>query len=205
MSGYAFRRRTGTGAATSARLKSWGNARTNRLQLGSFIVIVAQLLPSCNLLLFLVAVFVCSWYSTAERASGNTMKVPPSLSRSATRFITQAYHSSPRPQAIRSFCRQTSAVRALRVIAPARTFCTSSRYCIALTPGSSDPEAPNTAAATDSHSGGSAAELSDGQYHEIADTYLNKLLLALEEKAEASSEIEVEYSVSLHSGWHSIL
>lgn len=39
------------------------------------------------------------------------------------------------------------------------------------------------------------AELSDSQYHDIADTYINRLLLALEEKAEASSDTEVEYSV----------
>lgn len=123
------------------------------------------------------------------------MKVPSLLSRAATRTLTQTHHSSPGLQALRPISGRSANRRLPRTFAFTRPLSSSSRHRIALTPGSSDPESPNTESHADSQSIGRTADLTDGQYHDIADTYINRLLLALEEKAEASSDTEVEYSV----------
>ena len=62
-----------------------------------------------------------------------------------------------------------------------------------LQPDSSEPAPPNT----EPHPGsGSAAQISDAEYHEIADQYLNSLVLATEELSERNSDgLEVEFSV----------
>ncbi|KIX99575.1 uncharacterized protein Z520_05151 [Fonsecaea multimorphosa CBS 102226] len=68
-----------------------------------------------------------------------------------------------------------------------------------LQPHSDDPNPPNT---EPSHGPGStptgAAQISDSEYHEIADQYLNTLVLAMEELAESNSEgIEAEFSAGV--------
>lgn len=66
-----------------------------------------------------------------------------------------------------------------------------------LSPDSSDPKPPNT----EDHNVGSGkqepAHLSDAEYHEIADQYMNTLQLTLEEVADQDAQkgLEVEYSV----------
>jgi hypothetical protein len=79
---------------------------------------------------------------------------------------------------------------------PSRSLSFSAPYRLGLSPGSSNPPAPKTEASPEAQAEGTVAELETEQYHEIADTYLNNLLAALEEKAETSPDIEVEYSVS---------
>ncbi|KIW29271.1 iron donor protein CyaY [Cladophialophora immunda] len=65
-----------------------------------------------------------------------------------------------------------------------------------LQPDSSDPSPPNTEPTHGTPAG--AAQISDSEYHEIADQYLNTLVLAMEELAESSSEgIEAEFSAGV--------
>lgn len=85
----------------------------------------------------------------------------------------------------------------------ATSFSTSCRSLKGLQPGSSEPETPNTEA----HSGsGDAAQLSEAEYHEIADQYLDSLVLALEEMSEttanSSEALEVEFSAGVLTVTH---
>ncbi|KIW92586.1 iron donor protein CyaY [Cladophialophora bantiana CBS 173.52] len=65
-----------------------------------------------------------------------------------------------------------------------------------LQPDSSNPDPPNTEPSQSNSSG--AAQISDPEYHEIADQYLNTLVLAMEELAERSSEgVEAEFSAGV--------
>ena len=68
-----------------------------------------------------------------------------------------------------------------------------------LQPDSSDPEPPKTESPhTDGLSAG-PVQISDADYHETADQYLNTLVLALEELTEKTSDgVEVEFSVRVH-------
>lgn len=78
-----------------------------------------------------------------------------------------------------------------------RSFSSSQITPKGLSPESSDPPPPNT----EDHSVGDApTELTDAEYHEIADQYMNSLVLALEEMADGekggSEPVEVEFAVS---------
>lgn len=79
-----------------------------------------------------------------------------------------------------------------------RTFHASATRPKGLSPTSSEPEPPKG-----EHAGGAAhvaqpATLTTDEYHDLADQYINALVLKLEEMAEESSEkLEVEYSVCL--------
>lgn len=78
-----------------------------------------------------------------------------------------------------------------------RSFSNSRVAALTLSPTSSDPEPPKT---EDHGSGIQAAELTDSEYHEISDQYMNSLVLTLEELADGDKGgevVEVEYSVSL--------
>lgn len=88
---------------------------------------------------------------------------------------------------------RTSALspRFLRSSSP-RTFSTSRVSCKGILPESSEPAPPNT----DTSHGSSPAQLSDAEYHEISDQYLDTLVLALEELSESRTDgLEVEFSV----------
>lgn len=63
-----------------------------------------------------------------------------------------------------------------------------------LQPDSPDPSTPNTEPQV-SHSNTDPTPLSEEEYHEKADSYLERLVLALEEKAESNPDHEVEYDV----------
>lgn len=67
-----------------------------------------------------------------------------------------------------------------------------------LFPESSNPQPPNPEP-QDAGSSGEAAGLSDAEYHEIADQFLNSLVLTLEEMADQDSQtgLEVEYSAGV--------
>lgn len=74
-------------------------------------------------------------------------------------------------------------------------FSTSSWHSLGLTPDSEDPKPPQTESSSEGHK--AAADLTDAEFHEIADQYLNTLVLTLEEMADSEAEkgLEVEYSV----------
>ena len=76
-----------------------------------------------------------------------------------------------------------------------RCFSTTPYRAKGILPDSSNPPPRETESHDPSTSSASAAELSDTEYHEISDQYLNALVLALEEKAESAEGMEVEYSV----------
>jgi frataxin len=125
------------------------------------------------------------------------MKVPTSFPRCVSRSLGRIHpsYSISRSQAIRTLAQQKASKQLDRPLISYRPLTTSLRYHIKLDPGTSDPKAPKTQSHPDIDSHTTPADLSDSEYHEVADTYINALVLALEEKAEASSEIEVEYSV----------
>lgn len=126
------------------------------------------------------------------------MKPISSLPRLALRSITRPQSPFPRQQYIRSLFRPTTTTTSSRIARPlliSRPLSSSSTQYKGLSPESSDPAPPNTEPTAEDQASASPADLSDSQYHEIADEYLNNLVLALEEKAETSSDIEVEYSV----------
>ncbi len=79
-------------------------------------------------------------------------------------------------------------------------FSTSSYRFKGLQPDSSDPEPPKTEPSHDTDVNAGPAQISDAEYHEIADQYLNTLVLALEELAEKKSDgVEAEFSVCTNS------
>lgn len=81
-------------------------------------------------------------------------------------------------------------------ISSRRRFHLSPLSCKGLQPDSSDPQPPNIETAEGTGHLCKAATISVEEYHEIADEYIEDLLLALEEQAEvAQSGYEVEYSV----------
>jgi frataxin len=124
------------------------------------------------------------------------MKVSP-VSRSAPRALSRLYKPSQRLPTLQPLGRPSIRSIVSRPLFTSRTLSFSATYKLGLSPGSSDPPAPKTEASPEANDEGTVAELGVEQYHEIADTYLNNLLAALEEKAETSPDIEVEYSVSV--------
>ncbi|GAM41757.1 mitochondrial chaperone [Talaromyces pinophilus] len=81
-----------------------------------------------------------------------------------------------------------------------RSFLSTPAIRKGITPESSDPKAPNpqsnnAAAAAGATHVVEATPLSDKDYHEVADHYLEVLLGELERAQEDGSEIEAEYSV----------
>ncbi|KAJ9504262.1 hypothetical protein H2202_000318 [Exophiala xenobiotica] len=84
--------------------------------------------------------------------------------------------------------------------APRRAFSTSTVTFKGIQPDSSEPEPPNTESTEHSNH---PAELSDAEYHEIADQYLDTLVLALEEASEKASDgVEVEFSAGVLTVTH---
>lgn len=63
---------------------------------------------------------------------------------------------------------------------------------------SDSPEPQASSSTSSSASNKEAADISDAEYHELSDQYMNTLQLALEEAAESESQknLEVEFSVS---------
>lgn len=83
-------------------------------------------------------------------------------------------------------------------ISSRRRFHLSPLSCKGLQPDSSDPQPPNIETAEGTGHLCKAATISVEEYHEIADEYIEDLLLALEEQAEvAQSGYEVEYSAGV--------
>lgn len=81
-----------------------------------------------------------------------------------------------------------------------RTFLSTPAIRKGITPDSADPKAPNPQSSNAAVAAGAthvveATPLSDKNYHEVADQYLEVLLGEIERTQEDGSEIEAEYSV----------
>ncbi|KAJ9625945.1 hypothetical protein H2204_010244 [Knufia peltigerae] len=82
---------------------------------------------------------------------------------------------------------------------PRASFSTSRISYKGILPESSEPQPPKT----DSSHGSSPAQISDAEYHEIADQYLDTLVLALEELSESRTDgLEVEFSAGVLTVTH---
>jgi len=116
---------------------------------------------------------------TITRSSRLTStSIRPSKPASATSIYTRSVVSSPSP----------------------RAFSTSPVTFKGILPDSSEPQPPNTESAEHSTH---AAQISDAEYHEIADQYLDTLVLALEELSEKASDgVEVEFSAGVLTVTH---
>ena len=96
-------------------------------------------------------------------------------------------------------------------IASRRHFHLSRRAHKGLQPDSEDPEPPKIETVEDATKATGPADISVEEYHEIADEYIDQLVLTLEEKGEkGESGYDVEYSVGrpllsptsqAHPGW----
>lgn len=87
-----------------------------------------------------------------------------------------------------------------QTISQRRTFLSTPAIRKGITPDSSDPKAPNPQSSNAAVAAGAthvveATPLSDKNYHEVADQYLEVLLGEIERTQEDGSEIEAEYSV----------
>lgn len=67
-----------------------------------------------------------------------------------------------------------------------------------ITPHSSDPAPPNPQSSNGAIHATDPSPLTDPQYHEHSEHYLNILMAELERVQEAGSEVEAEYSVCSH-------
>ncbi|KIX09091.1 iron donor protein CyaY [Rhinocladiella mackenziei CBS 650.93] len=131
------------------------------------------------------------------------MKANTLLSRNS-RAITLTFAHRPPPSSTSLYTRPlvpTSILRTSRCSPQTffssqnASFSTSPRTFKGLQPDSAEPAPPNTEPMSGS---GNAAQISDAKYHELADEYLNTMLLALEELSETSNDgIEVEYAAGV--------
>ena len=85
-----------------------------------------------------------------------------------------------------------------RSVLSCRTFCSSQVFRKGLSPHSAEPPPPNPEPHVVSRTGQvlEATNLTDGEYHNVSEHYLNILMAELERVQEEGSEIEAEYSVS---------
>lgn len=106
----------------------------------------------------------------------------------ARRSLTTIIGRSPKPS--------TQPTRHLpaAIYHPTRSFSCTITPRKGIQPQSSDPAPPNTEPQVSS-STTEPTPLSEDAYHEKADSYLDRLVLALEEKAESNPDFEIEYDV----------
>ncbi|EXJ60816.1 hypothetical protein A1O7_04969 [Cladophialophora yegresii CBS 114405] len=94
-----------------------------------------------------------------------------------------------------------SSVAARALAEPQRQAASFSTHALrhkGLQPDSSDPLPPKPEATHGNGPGAGAAQISDGEYHELADQYLNTLVLAMEEVSERNTEgVESEFSAGV--------
>jgi frataxin len=73
-----------------------------------------------------------------------------------------------------------------------RPFTSTSTHLRGILPDTEDPQPPGSA---EQHSPLTPAEITDKEYHELADEYLDRVLSKLEELQDKREDIDVEYSV----------
>lgn len=132
----------------------------------------------------------------SSRASTSSLTF---LARTTTTTTTTPALSTlvPHTRLALSSWTKSPALRSSRRATAPRTqhasFSTSVRTQRGIQPDSAEPATPKTEAHSNN---GSAAQIREDEYHEIADQYLDGLVLALEDMSESSSEgLEVEFSV----------
>ncbi|ETN43986.1 iron donor protein CyaY [Cyphellophora europaea CBS 101466] len=106
----------------------------------------------------------------------------PSTGRTLTTLTGRSLRPSPSPAIRPSFT----------TLPPSNSFSYTSNSRKGLQPESDNPAPPNTEPSI-STANTLPAPLSEDEYHEKADQYLERLVLALEEKAESNPDFEVEY------------
>ncbi|KUI58943.1 hypothetical protein VP1G_06163 [Cytospora mali] len=106
-----------------------------------------------------------------------------------TSTTTKATRSAPRPALPIS-----SQAFLLPVVTRSRFLSTTSSQHKGILPDSDDPTPPNV---QDHDIKAVPAELTDGEYHELADEYLEVVLAQLESIADKNESVEVEYSAGV--------
>lgn len=134
------------------------------------------------------------------------------LSRSTRATLLRLHRSAAPTNASRSriVALQLQQNKQTNPLQQRRTFLSTPVIRKGITPDSSDPKAPNpqsnnAAAAAGAAHVVEATPLSDKDYHEVADHYLEVLLGELERSQEDGSEIEAEYSVCISSNSYVLL
>jgi frataxin len=82
----------------------------------------------------------------------------------------------------------------LQATIPNRRFFTGSTARRGITPDGQPPKQTETPKVTKT-----AADITDDEYHAVADAYMDRLVTRLEELQDEREEVDVEYSVSLAS------
>lgn len=105
--------------------------------------------------------------------------------------------SSPRIVALQQLQKRTQFLQNKQptLSSQCRSFHSSPTVRKGITPDSSDPKAPNPQPTNASTHVLEATPLSDKDYYEVSEHYLNVLLGELERTQEDGSEVEAEYSV----------
>lgn len=122
-----------------------------------------------------------------------------SLSRAAnltSRALRSATTSSASRLAPQCNALVTPLVTRTALVAPVhfRSFSSSPAPAKGILPHSDDPAPPNV---QDNEPKAVPAELTDSEYHEVADAYLEVILSRLEDLAEKDEGVDVEYSVRM--------
>lgn len=129
-----------------------------------------------------------------SRAAALTSRALRSATTTTTSTATSSSSSSSQRLVLANTTTPLLAVPAL--ITPAarllRSFSTSPAPAKGILPHSDDPAPPNVQA---SDAKAVPALLTDAEYHEVADAYLEVILSRLEELAEKDEGVDVEYSV----------
>jgi frataxin len=113
------------------------------------------------------------------------------------RLIPRARAAASSHRALTTLTRQPLRTQPTPQVQPIRnrpSFSTTAHTRKGLQPDSADPAPPKTEPHVSS-STQEPAQLTDEQFHEKAEDYLERLVLALEEMVEEATDLEVEYSV----------
>lgn len=132
----------------------------------------------------------CLHHHLSRPTSSPTATLPAlsSSSSSQARTLYSSPQSAPR--------RTSSPYSTLQHQHQQRSFNTTRSARKGLQPDSAEPAPPTPEPNTSSSTIPTAAQISDSEYHEIADQYLDRLVFAAEELSESSDNgIDVEYSV----------
>jgi frataxin len=123
-----------------------------------------------------------------------------SLRRLQRSAAPTANNSSSRPRVVALQQLQTPAqfIQQNKFLSPRRTFHSAPAVHKGITPDSSDPKPPNPQSTNGAHVI-EATPLSDKDYHDVSEHYLEVLLAEVERVQEDGSEVEAEFSVSHYS------
>ncbi|KND94382.1 Frataxin-like protein, mitochondrial [Tolypocladium ophioglossoides CBS 100239] len=112
----------------------------------------------------------------------------------ASRLVTRAAQSSSAPRA--SFRLASCAPRAVlpQPICPRRLFTASATRARGIMPDTEHPVKDDTAKAEPTYG---VVELSDSKYHELADAYLDTVLVKFEQLQDSREDVDIEFSAGV--------